>query len=244
MESPPFTLGETDMKFTPALLLCAVFLIAALPIRADSLSYTGTSNDSPNTENSAPEFRASATKMLLPATPRVISDSLSAVDPVRGHEIAYLALPAESSITALSATTFGTSARRLDAPQIDGQLSDPTPAITSIRGFESGSAFAAWGSEPSFVVGTVFPPSSDTSLHSTTITELGSEDPTLSVFATEGARHKIDRERGKSDNGMNQHQNASPSVEVPEPGALPLLLFGLAAVAIVVRRRSVFLATT
>jgi hypothetical protein len=182
--------------------------------------------------------------MLLPATPRLMSESLSAEDPERGHEIAYLALPAESLITALSATTFGTSARRLDAPQIDRQLSDPTPAITSIRGFESSSAFAAWGSEHSFIVGTMFPPSSGASLHSTTITEVGSEDPTSSVFATEGARHKIDRERGNSDNGKNQNQNASPPVEVSEPGALPLLLFGLAAVAIVVRRRSVSLATT
>jgi hypothetical protein len=228
------------MKFTPAFLFCAAFLIPALPIQADSLPYIGTANDSRNTENSAPEFHASATKMLSPAAPRVISDPRSAVAPVWGHEIAYLALPAQSSSIALSATTFATSVRRTDAPQLDGQLSDPSPAMTSITGFEPSSSVAALGSEPSFIVGTMFPPSSDASLHSSAPDEINSGDLALSVFATEGARHKIDRERGKRDDGKNPNQNPSPSVEVSEPAALPLLLFGLAALGILARRRNLF----
>jgi hypothetical protein len=227
------------MKSGPALLLCTAFLIMALPIRADSLSYTGAANAFTDAESSAPQFRASATKMLSPVTPTVISDPLSAVAPLWGHEIEYPVLPAKLSNTALSATMFDTSARRLPAPQIDGQLSDPTPVIASTDGFEPSSSFAPWASEPSFVVDTVFPPSLGTSLQSSTFTELASDDPALSVFAAEGARHKIEREREKRDNGKNQNQNASPSVEVSEPKALPLLLFGLVAVAILARRSNV-----
>jgi hypothetical protein len=228
------------MKSRPAFLLCAAFLIAALPIRADSLSNTGINNDSPDTENSAPEFRASATKMLSPASPRVMSDPLSTVAPARGHEIAYRALPAESSIAALSATTIGTSFPRLDASQIAGQLSDPTTAITSNGGFELRRSFAARGSEPSFIVGTMFPASVDVSAHSSTPNEHGSDDAALSVFATEGARRRIVRERDKGNDGKDPDKADAPSVLVPEPEALPLLLFGLAALGILAQRRNVF----
>jgi hypothetical protein len=233
------------MKSTPAFLLCAALLIAALPTRADSVPYTGAASEFVNTENSAPEFRASATNLTTPTRLRVTSKSLSALAPVWGHEIAYLTpLPADAPNAALSATTFARSARRLDASQIDGQRSNPTSAIPSIGGLEPSSSFAGWGSEPSFIVDTMFSPSSDTSLHSSTITELGSDDPALSAFATEGARHKIGRERGRGSDGKNQNQNGSSSVEVPEPGALPLLLFGLVAVAIFARRHHLSRATT
>jgi hypothetical protein len=227
------------MKFTPVLLLCAAFLIAALPIRADSLSYTGTANDSTNTENSAPQFRASTTKMLSPATARVISAPLLAI-PVQSHEIAYLALPADSSNMALAATTFGTSDRRLDSSPIDGRLSDPTPAIASIGGFEPSGSFAAWGSEPSFISAALFPPSSDVSAHSSSPSELGSGHPALLRFESEDTRHKIGRERGEPSDGKDPDKAGAPSVLVPEPEALPLLLFGLAAVGSLARRRNVF----
>jgi hypothetical protein len=237
---PAIHLGGNYMKFTPAFLLCAAILIAALPIQADSLAYTGTAaDDSRNTQISAPELHASATttKTSSPATPRVIAyDPLAAVAPVRSHEIAYLALPAAPENTGLSVT----SVRRPVAPQIDGQLSDPTPAITSIGGFDPSSSFAAWDSGPSFISATFFPPSGDVSVHSSAPNEINSGDAALSEFATEGARHNIDRERGKGDNGKNQIQTTSPSVEVSEPAALPLLLFGLAALGILARRRNVF----
>jgi hypothetical protein len=240
MESPPFTLGGNYMKFTPAFLICAAFLIPALPIRADSLSYTGTADDSRNTENSAPGFHASAMKMLSPAIPRAMTGPFSAAAPVGSRESMYLARAAESSLNALSATTFGTSARRPDAPQIDGQLSDPTPAITSIGGFDSSSSFAAWGSGPSFIVGTIFPPSPDTSIHSGAPDEINPGDPALSFFDSEGALRKIGRERGKRNDGKDPDKAAPPSALVPEPAALPLLLLGLAAVGIGARRRNVF----
>jgi hypothetical protein len=121
---------------------------------------------------------------------------------------------------------------------MDGQLSDLAPAITSIGGFEPSSSFAAWSSEPSFISATFFPLSSDATAHSSTRSEPGSGDPALSVSDTEGARRGIGCERGKANDGKDPIQ--SGSITVPEPEALPLSLFGLAAVGIGARRRNVF----
>jgi hypothetical protein len=228
------------MKSGPVFVLCAVLLITAFPIRADSLLYTGAANDSPKTEISATMIRDSITKPTIRPTASVSLRSLSAEAPLSGLEIAHLALPNESRSSAFSSALLP-SFLRPTAPPIDGRLSDPTPAIASIGGAEQTSGFAASSPEPSLIVGTFFPPSWEVSVHSNPVIELGLGDPAASVFATEGARHKIGRDRGRG--GDTENQNGASTVLVPEPAAFSLLLFGLAAVGILARRRNLFATT-
>jgi hypothetical protein len=228
------------MTCGPVFLLCGAFLVAALPVCGDSLFYTGAASDAPNTENSAPQIRGSALKLVMPVTADVMPQPLATLVPAWSNEFAFLGLQAERSDNGLSAQPAGMSFLMLYTPQFDGRLSDPTPAISSIGGFEPSSAFAAWGSGPSFVAGTVSPPSSDLSARFNPPSDFSSGDSVLSLFDTEGARRRIGRERGKGNDGKNQDQPGSAPPTVPEPAALPLLLSGLAAIGVLVRRRNLF----
>jgi hypothetical protein len=242
MESPPFILGRKHMKSGPVFVFCAAFLITSFPIRADSLLYTGAANDSPKTEISSTMIRGSITASTIRPTASVSLRSLSAEAPVSGLEIAYLALPDESRSSALSSALL-TSFLRPSAPPMDGRLSDPTPAIASVGGARQPGGSAAWNPEPSSIVDTFFPPSGERSIHSGTAIEPGSGDPASTVFASEGARHKIGRDHGKGSDGNTENQNGATTVLVPEPTAFSLLLFGLAAMCIFARRRNLFSTT-
>ncbi len=222
-------------------MLCGAILIASLPARADSLIYTGAANESPNTEISATDVHSLASKFTMPATAGIVSEPLSAVAPVWGPEFVYPPLPAGSRI---STKTYRGSVLVLDAPQNDVRLSDPTPAIASIGSFVPDGAFAARGAESSLDVGTFFPPSSDTGVHSSAFTEFDSHEPAFSVSDGEYTRLRIGREHRKHGDGKNPGTTTPDSVAAPEPGAFSLLLFGLAAVGIFARRRSVLPTTT
>jgi hypothetical protein len=228
------------MRSRPVFLLCGVLLLTAFSVRADSVFYSGATNESPNTEISATEARGFAAKFRTPAIVSVMPEPFLAVAPVWGREIHFLALDADSPNTAISAKTFHTSVLVADALQNGERLSDPSPAITFIGGFEPDGAFAARGSGPSFVVGTFFPPSSEASLHSSPSRELGSGDLTSSASDSEDARLRAGREHHKGGgDGKSKGLSGAASVGVPEPGAFSLLLFGLAAVGILARRRSI-----
>ncbi len=227
------------MKFRPAFLLCAAFLISALPVCADSVFYSGVTSDSPNVENAVPEMRAHSAKLRIPSAVSITSQPLAALAPVWGHQLAYLALPGDSPDSAHQTKSARASALQGNAPQFDGQLSDPTPAIVSIGGFEPSSSFAAWNSEPSFIVGNLSPLSSDIGVQSTGLVEIGLGDPGSFLFDTDRGRHRIGHDRGSSEDGKTPGASGSTAVLVPEPGAFSLALFGLAAVAIFGRRRPV-----
>jgi hypothetical protein len=243
MESPPFILGRKHMKSGPVVVLCAAFLISAFPVRADSRLYTDAANDSTKTEISTTIIRGSVSKPTIRPTADVSLTSLSADAPVWDREIAHRTLPDESRSSALSSAPIPTSFLRPSAPPIHGRLSDPTPAIASIGGAQRTSGFTASSPEPSLIAGTFFPPSWEMSAHSNPVIELGLGDPAASVFATEGARHKIGRDRGRGSDGDTENQNGASTVLVPEPAAFSLLLFGLAAVGILARRRNLFATT-
>jgi PEP-CTERM motif len=230
---------RTLMKSRPAFLICVALLIAAFPVRADSLVYTGAANESPNTEISATDVRSLATKFTMPAAAGIVSEPLSAVAAVWGPGFVYLPLREESPNVAISAKTYRGSVLVLDAPQNDARLSDPTPAIASIGSFGPDGAFATRGAESSLVVGTFFPPSTDTGVHSSAFTEFDSPEPSFAVSDGEYTRLRIGRDHRKDGDGKDPGTTTPESAAVPEPGAFSLLLFGLAAVGIFARRRSV-----
>lgn len=231
------------MKSRPAFLLCGAFLIAASPVLADSVFYAGVADESVKTEISATETHNFAAKFTMPATADIASEPLSAEAPVWGSESAYVALRVESPNIAFSAKTYRGSVLVLDAAQDDVRLSDPTPAIASIGSFGPDGAFTARGAESSLVVGTFFPPSLDTGVHSSAFTEFDSHEPAFSASDGEYARLRIGREHRKDGNGKGLGTTTPDSVAVPEPGAFSLLLFGLAAVGIFARRRSALITT-
>jgi hypothetical protein len=231
------------MKSGPVFLLCGAILIASLPVRADSLIYTGAANETPKIEISVTEIRSFATKFMMPATAGVMSEPLSTVAPIWGPEFVYLPLRAEFPNNPISTKTIRGSVLVLDAPQNDVRLSDPTSAIASIGSFGSDGAFAARRAESSLVVGTFFPASTDTGVHSSAFTEFDSYEPAFSVSDAEYARLRIGREHRKDGDGKGPGTTTPESVAVPEPGAFSLLLFGLAGVGICARRRSVLVRT-
>jgi hypothetical protein len=216
------------MKSRPVFLLCGALLLTTFSVRADTVFYSGAANESPNSEISATEAHGFAAKFKAPAMVAVMPEPFSAVAPAWGRGFSYLALDADPLNTATSAKTFHKSVLVADAPENGERLSDPSPAIASIGGFEPDGAFAARGSGPSFVVGTFFPPSGDLA---------------SSTAESEAARLKIGHEHRKGSNGKGKDPSSPASIVVPEPGAFSLLLFGLAAVGILARRRGALTTT-
>src|SRR5579863_1740834 len=135
---PAIHLGRKDMKSRPVFLLCGAILIASLPVRADSLIYTGATNESAKTEMSATDIRGSVTKFTMPATADIASEPLSAVAQVSGSEFDYVPLRAESPNSPIVAKPYRGSVLALDAAQNDVRLSDPTPAVAFIGSFGPG----------------------------------------------------------------------------------------------------------
>jgi|HubBroStandDraft_6_1064221.scaffolds.fasta_scaffold02317_3 hypothetical protein len=222
------------MKFRSALLLGGVVLITAIPVCADSIFYSASANEPSQPESSAPTVRASHTKFITPATARYISEPLSASNPAWTFVVPELGVAQDSTQRAISRNQTGTFALALDDPQNDARPSDPTPAMLSA------GAFGGSGSESSMVLSTLVPAESKPSVHSANPAEFNSSDQASSIFSNEGSRFGFfgnDPDRGRIGKGKNKNNDQDgPPVNVPEPGALPLLTLGLLAVSIIAKR--------
>ena len=230
------------MKFRPAVLLGGVALMAAIPVCADTVFYTASIEESSFPENSAPIINVSHTKLLIPVTAGVISEPMPLVAPVWNDAAPYSGI-AEGSAQRES---YGNEARNLIFEiaqlQSDARPADPTAAMLSTNGIQSSGVFGASGSEMSLVLDPLVPTALDPIVRFGSPAEPNSGALAPSAFGAEGFQLGFfgrDPDRGRGGEGKNKNQE-DPLVSVPEPGALPLLMFGLLAVGISARRHRDF----
>jgi hypothetical protein len=132
--------------------------------------------------------------------------------------------PAQRATSSAETRIF---APALADPQNDARPSDPAPALLSVNGFQPAGASASSGPATSLVLDALIP------------AEFNSSESAFSDFSTEGSRFGFfgnDPDHDRDGKGKKTKKQDGLPVNVPEPGALPLLTLGLLAVGIIAAR--------
>jgi hypothetical protein len=242
MESPPLFLGRKHVMVRSSLLLAVIILMAALPLSADSIFYTASANEPSNPEISAPAFRTSRVNFITPATAQFVSEPQPATTFAWNFALPEANIVDNSTRTQISASRNRAFALLLADPQNHASPSGPAPATFSTDAFQPGGAFGRSSSETSWVLGALIPAAAEPATHAGNANTFNSSEPDSSAFITQASRFGFfgnDPEHDKGGKRENKNQDGSP-VNVPEPGALPLLTLGLLAVGIMYRRNRDF----
>ena len=226
------------MRFRSALLFGGVILAAAVPVWADSISFTGVSIESTNTESLVKPTRSAHAKLIALTKSRLMPHHALPVASEWDAAAPYLSLEEDTPDAQISADANVSSGLVLNAPSSDGFASDPSPGTASITTLASSSAFNGGGSIFFSIPGAAFASSLDTSIQSSSLNDFDSRERDSSIFNSTGARRGVGHDQGRRDDSKDQGPNDLVLVLVPEPGAFSLLLLGLAAVGILARRRS------
>jgi hypothetical protein len=223
------------MKVKLALLFCGVGLLATLPVRADSIPYSGASNDFPGTVFSATVAPNPDSESKAPVK---VGFLLAPVPAARAWAdlSSYPALAEESANIAVPGAVLHSSHLRaiIDIP------AEPTPVAALAGSPVASNAFGFWGSGGSVASDLLLRSPSDTAataLLPTSVDETGTHQLASSISGVA----KEWNEGGKVD-GLGftgDHRRSADStlpVSVPEPGSLSFFLLGLAAVALLGRK--------
>jgi hypothetical protein len=207
--NPRIRPGRKYMMVRSSLLLGGVILLAAIPVCADTIFYAASTNEPSSPESSAPTIRTSHSRFLGAMTEKLIEEPLLSTTPAGSFALPKAAIAEDSLSTEIAGKHTRTFALAVADPEDFARPSGPGPVLLSVNGFQPGGAFASSG-------------------------------PASSDFSTEGARFGFfgndpDHDRDGKGKKKIKNQDGLP-VNVPEPGALPLLTLGLLAVGIVAAR--------
>jgi hypothetical protein len=225
------------MKFRPALLLCGVVVTTALPIWADRIPYTGTADEFPNIETPATLIRSPYTALKAPVKAGFLPTAASALAPGWADTIFYPGLAEESSNIAIAAKVTASPGLELFAPANAEFLTEPDSAMMLTGSFETNNALDAGALKPSSMLNAFLPSTSDTDMSPGILSDRDSSERASSISHAEKAWHEETPGYGERRTGEHERKRKPVPILVPEPGSIPLLLLGLAAVGFLARRR-------
>jgi PEP-CTERM motif len=229
------------MKRRPTLLLCGAVLIAAAPVWADTIPYTGTSNDFDNTPISANATRISDAKLNTSLKAGFLPVA-APTTPSWAYTNLETEFAGESPTVAISTKVTRSSGMEPNAPaNADFSAEQAAPTGELIGSFTANNALEVWGSTRAPALDKLLLSSSaldDIRIYSTNLGELDFHESSSSIVETGRESHNVGD--GENVHGTGEHRRRANSVlpvSVPEPGSLSLFLVGLTVVGLLGRRR-------
>ncbi len=222
------------MKFRPGLLLCGAVLTAALPIWADRIPYTGAADEFSNMETTAAVPRNPSKPWKVPVERGFSPKAALVVAPSWADTIPYAEFAEESWNIANAAKVTASSGLELLPPANAEFLTEPDSAMMLTDSFES---LDAGDLKPFSILDTFFLSTSDPDIRIASLSDHDSSERAYPISHAEKSWYVETTGYGEGRTGEHESKRKFVPILVPEPGSLPLLLLGLAAVGFLARRR-------